>query len=98
MTLKHQTRGLFYFQVPENVSNRNAPLINTFIVPEVPEILYALFDYGLTLEHFKRDIEQQIERLKNNDGMTEGLKEATVENLDFVLGRIKLYELTNKNK
>ncbi|SIR56459.1 hypothetical protein SAMN05880580_1399, partial [Priestia flexa] len=26
------------------------PLIDTFIVPEVPDVLYALFDYGLTLE------------------------------------------------
>lgn len=25
------------------------PLIDTFIVPEVPDVLYALFDYGLTL-------------------------------------------------
>ena len=25
------------------------PLIDTFIVPEVPDILYALFDYGLTI-------------------------------------------------
>ncbi len=24
------------------------PLIDTFIVPEVPGVLYALFDYGLT--------------------------------------------------
>jgi len=24
------------------------PLIDTFIVPEVPAVLYALFDYGLT--------------------------------------------------
>lgn len=26
------------------------PLIDTFIVPEVPGVLYALFDYGLTLK------------------------------------------------
>ena len=25
------------------------PLIDTFIVPEVPDYLYALFDYGLTI-------------------------------------------------
>ena len=28
------------------------PLIDTFILPEVPGILYALFDYGLTLYLF----------------------------------------------
>lgn len=27
MTLKHHTRGLFCFQVPENSSNRNAPFL-----------------------------------------------------------------------
>ena len=26
------------------------PLFDTFIVPEVPGVLYALFDYGLTVE------------------------------------------------
>ncbi|KOY83404.1 hypothetical protein I6G82_06595 [Lysinibacillus macroides] len=30
--------------------NRAPPLIDTFIVPEVPGVLYALFDYGLTME------------------------------------------------
>ena len=29
------------------------PLIDTFIVPEVPGVLYALFDYGLTNKRFK---------------------------------------------
>ena len=28
------------------------PLIDTFIVPEVPGVLYALFDYGLTFGLF----------------------------------------------
>ena len=26
------------------------PLVDTFIVPKVPGVLYALFDYGLTVK------------------------------------------------
>ncbi|MEK4385947.1 transposase [Solibacillus sp. FSL W7-1464] len=29
-------------------------MIDTFIVPEVPAVLYALFDYGLTFNHPKK--------------------------------------------
>ncbi|MEK4495501.1 hypothetical protein [Ureibacillus sp. FSL W8-0352] len=29
------------------------PLIDTSIVPKVPNILYALFDYGLTMNYNK---------------------------------------------
>ena len=37
------------------------PLIGTFIVPEVPGVLYALFDYGLTInEHKGRNLEKEL--------------------------------------
>ena len=34
------------------------PLIDTSIVPEVPGVLSALFDYGLTINHTKKRTEQ----------------------------------------
>lgn len=34
------------------------PLVDTFVVPEVPNCLYALFDYGLTV-HKSKDSKRQ---------------------------------------
>ena len=44
------------------------PLIDTFIVPEVPGVLYALFDYGLTLFSKKRARNQSKVTTKCNSG------------------------------
>ena len=36
------------------------PLIDTFIVPEVPDVLYALFDYGLTIQLIMEQVEIRL--------------------------------------
>ena len=36
--------------------NKTPPLIDTFIVSEMPTRLYALFDYGLTMELAKNEV------------------------------------------
>ena len=61
LTLKHHTRGLFYFQVPENLSNRNAPkryylhkhhkyLLVFLIEQQVMSFLYT-FCYKVNCKH-----------------------------------------------
>ncbi|QPR69645.1 hypothetical protein I6G82_08715 [Lysinibacillus macroides] len=49
--------------------NRAPPLIDTFIVPEVPGVLYALFDYGLTVYFAKSDFQEAywLTLLMNDD-------------------------------
>lgn len=44
------------------------PLIDTFIVPEVPAVLYALFDYGLT-EYFMLDKTKNHRYIPGLDGL-----------------------------
>ncbi|MGE7024580.1 hypothetical protein, partial [Solibacillus cecembensis] len=48
------------------VSIRMAPPLNdTSIVPEVPGVLYALFDYGLTFSSIrKKDLHMQLNDLQ----------------------------------
>ena len=40
------------------------PLIDTFILPEVPGVLYALFDYGLTsfITNYSTSFEKTIKK------------------------------------
>lgn len=72
------------------------PLIDTSIVPEVPDVLYALFDYGLTLNSVISALKDETIEAKDNtilatedaNKATESANEATAT----VDERVKSYD------
>ena len=45
------------------------------------------------LERFTQSVEEQIEKYKSNDSLTDHHRDMVVDKLNFVLDRVKIFEL-----